>query len=386
MPTNLPPEALAAQQKYQDAQSLPEKIQALQEYIAKIPKHKGTEKLLALLKSKLAKLREELNKQRKVKKSSGISMNVKKEGAGQLILVGLPNVGKSSLLNKLTSANAKVADYPFTTKMPEIGMLNYEGVLIQTVEAPAIFPNMSSSTTGRQILTLIRNADIIGLVIDLSMDPNIQMKTILNELKSNGILLNVTKPPIKVEKTGSGGIQVFGADLCDGSVEDIKDILRENGLINAVVNIYGKISLQQIAEVLDESIVYRPAFIIANKGDLEGSSYNFNKLTENYGTIYKIIAASAKLNKGLDKIAEEAFRKLRVIRIYTRDSEGKTSKTPIILPENSTVEDVTERLPPHLLKKFKYAKIFGPSAKFDGEKVGLDHVLKDKDIIQIFTK
>ncbi|MHA1238659.1 MAG: GTPase [Candidatus Odinarchaeia archaeon] len=313
-------------------------------------------------------------------------MNVKKEGAGQVVLVGLTNSGKSSILSRITSANVKIADYPFTTKKPEVGMLNYGGAMIQIVEAPAVFPQMSSSTVGRQILTLIRNADVLILVIDLSVDPKMQLETILSELNENGIKLNIAKPPIKIEKTGSGGIQIFGENLCEASRQDIVDVLKENGISNAVVTIKGNVSLEDIAEVLDESIVYKPSFIVGNKGDLHGSVLNFKNLIKKYGKRFKIIPVSCKLNKGFEDVTEEAFKSLKVIRIYTKEPEGEIAKKPMILPEGATVEMVAKRLHSRFLKKFKYAKIFGPSAKFDGEKVGLEHVLMDKDIVQIFTE
>ncbi len=385
MPTNLPPEAQVAEEKYNEATTLPEKIKALQDFISKIPKHKGTEKLLSVLKTRLAKLKNELENSKKVKRGSGRKTNIPKEGAAQVVLIGLTNTGKSSLLHALTGVDVKIADYPFTTKEPELGMLNYEGVLIQLVEVPAIFNGLSNSTIGPTIFSIIRNADAILILIDLTENPYEQWNTIINELDKNSIKINKTPPAVKIKKTGSGGINFIGLQYFKGCKEDLIELLKESGIYNATVHFNDYVTLTDFAEVLDERIVYRPAIIVATKGDLDGSAYNYEALKNHLRGLAEIIPVSVNKNIGLELLKNKVFTMLNIIRVYTKDAENGVSPKPLVLKKGATVRDVAKRLSVKFLKEFKYAKIFGPSAKFPGEKVGLDHELADKDVVQIFT-
>ncbi len=385
MPTNLPPEAQVAEEKYTKATTLPEKIKALQEFISKIPKHKGTEKLLSVLKTRLAKLKNELENSKKIKKSSSRKTNIPKEGAAQIVLIGLTNTGKSTLLHALTGADAKIADYPFTTKEPELGMLNYEGVPIQLIELPAIFNGLTNSATGPTIISIIRNSDAIIILIDLSENPYEQWNTIISELDKNSIKINKTPPAVKIKKTGSGGLNFIGLQYFKGSKEDLIELLREACVHNATVHFHDYVTLTDFSEVLDERVVYRPAIIVASKGDLEGSATNYELLKKHLAGVAEIVPISVNKNIGLELLKNKIFTALNIIRIYTKDSDNEVASKPLVLKKGSTVRDVARRLSVKFIKEFKYAKIFGPSAKFPGEKVGLEHELADKDIVQIFT-
>ncbi|MHA1409174.1 MAG: TGS domain-containing protein, partial [Candidatus Odinarchaeia archaeon] len=279
----------------------------------------------------------------------------------------------------------KIGDYPFTTKEPEVGMMNFEGVLIQIVEAPALFENATNSSSGPAVFSVIRNADAIVIVVDLLHDPLNQLKIIYNELDKNGIKINSSPPNVKIKKTGSGGLQFFGLHYLVGEKDDLIEILKEAGISNATIHFYSKTTLTEFAEALDERIVYRPAIIIANKGDAAGSSENF-KILSNAITTAKIVPISIKKNVGLDFLKKSIFEILHLIRIYTKESDGTVSKKPLVIKEGSTVSEVAKRLHNKFIKKFKFAKIYGKSAKFPGEKVGLDHKLMDKDIVQIFIQ
>ncbi|MEM3586940.1 MAG: GTPase, partial [Candidatus Jordarchaeaceae archaeon] len=210
MPINLNPEAQVALRKLEEAETKEEKIAAIQELLQCMNKHKGTEKFENQLKKRLAKLKAELEKERLRKATAPSVFSVKKQGAGQVILVGLTNTGKSALLNYLTGTKARVDDYPFKTTRPEVGILDYNSVPIQIVEVPALFEGFGSSENGPQVLSTIRNADSIVLVIDLSQDVLEQVKILLRELESAGILLNLNPPPVEIKRTGSGGIQLRG--------------------------------------------------------------------------------------------------------------------------------------------------------------------------------
>ncbi|MFB0560617.1 MAG: GTPase [Candidatus Lokiarchaeia archaeon] len=385
MPINLNPEAQVALRKLEEAETKEEKIAAIQELLQRMDKHKGTENFVNQLKKRLAKLRAELERE-KLRKSGGAPVfSIKKQGAGQVILVGLTNTGKSTILNYLTGAKAKMGDYPFTTTRPEVGILDFNSVPIQIVEAPALFDGCSGSENGPQILSTIRNADSIVLVIDLSQDALEQVRILLDELESARILLSLVPPPVEVEKTGSGGIQIMGTQFFDGSPEEITNFLNRRHIVNAVVRIWNKISLDDLDLALDISVVYKDALIVATKGDLPGSSRNYKKLQNNYGQRFEIYPVSLFKGKGIEAFKKGVFNSLGVIRLYTREPGNIISDKPLILGKGASVEALAKRLHTRFIKNFKYARVYGKSVKHEGERVGLDHVLTDNDIVQFYT-
>lgn len=384
LPINLNPEAQVALKKLEEAETKEAKVAAIQELLQCMNKHKGTEKFENQLKKRLAKLKAELEKEKLRKSGISSVFSVKKQGAGQVILVGLTNTGKSALLNHLTGAKARVDDYPFKTTRPEVGILNYDSVPIQIVEAPALFEDFSNSENGPQVLSLIRNADSLVLVIDLSQDVLRQVNILLRELESAGILLNLSPPPVEVKRTGSGGIQLRGAQFFDGSPEEIIDFLKKKRMVNALVRIWGKVSLNDIELAMDSGTLYKKAIIVATKGDLFGSSDNYQKLLTAYGQRFDIYPISILKEKGIEEFKEGIFKSLNVIRIYTREPGNTVSDKPLVIKKGATVEDVAKRLHSRFIKNFKYARIYGKSVKFDGERVGLDHVVEDNDVVQFY--
>ncbi len=194
MPANLTPQYLEAEARFKQAKALPEKVKALEEMMAVIPKHKGTEHLRGQLKSRMAKLRQELQKRPTLAKADFI-YNVKREGAGQIVLLGLPNSGKSCLLSQITHANSEVADYPFTTQKPIPGMMDFENVQIQLVDTPPI--QLDHLEPG--FSNLVRNADGLVLVLDLTEDPIFQAEVLLEELKQMKVTL-VGREPVPPEE------------------------------------------------------------------------------------------------------------------------------------------------------------------------------------------
>jgi ribosome-interacting GTPase 1 len=387
MPTNLPPQAQVAKEKYEQATSLPEKIRTLQEYLSLIPDHKGTEKLRAMLKSKLSKLKAESEEARLRKKGTGAQFYLKKEGDAQVVLAGLLNSGKSSLLAALTSAKPKIG---IPTKKLTPGMINYEGVQIQIVEAPAIFEGASKSGIGRQALGAVRNADLVILVIDLMRDPLEQINLILKEFEYTGIKLNETPPPIEIKKTGLGGIQIIGDVHLENEKQDVVQLLFDQGIHNAVVTITGNIKLEDIAEALDRSVTYMRGLIVCTKGDEKGSAENFDRLKNSpLGRQFPIIVPTSVMNedgmKNVTILPTTLFQQLNLIRVYTKDEKG-VAKRPMVLSKGVTVEDLTKMLHRHFFQHFKYAKIWGTSVKHPGSSVGLTHVLADGDIISVYTK
>lgn len=182
MPANLPPQYHEAEKSYREAKSIPEKIRALETMLAIMPKHKGTDKLRADLRRRMSRLSEELETKYVIGKK-GLSYQVKREGAGQAVLLGLPNVGKSQLLAAITNATPDVADYPFTTKTPIPGMMGFENIQIQIVDIPPITNHESQPW----LVNLLRSADIFLILVDLGAEPLNQVETVLQELNKLNI-------------------------------------------------------------------------------------------------------------------------------------------------------------------------------------------------------
>jgi len=289
--SNIGPEANAAYEKYLDATSIDEKIKKLEEFLSLVPKHKATEKIVALNKSRLSKLKRQQEEQKQRLKSTGKKspFSIKKEGI-QVICISdyhTPGVGKTSLLNYMTgAAKDKISKF---TAIPEIGIFSYKKIRYQIVDMPSIMENASKGIgNGKEILSQLRSCDLICLCFDLTRDVNEQMKLLLNELSSADIKINEPPPPITIEKTGANKVQVFYLTKEAKEIEDlitftekVKELVNANGIRNAIVKIHGNITLDHIVDALTPSMVYKKAIIIATKGDLPHTENEFDKLKLN---------------------------------------------------------------------------------------------------------
>ena len=381
MPTNLPPEYFKAEEKYANARTIEEKIIATQELIRVAPKHKGAERLLKTLKTRLAKLRQELRKQRTRRVGSGPSFAVKKEGAAQVALLGMPNSGRSTLLRMLTGAQPEVAPYPFTTREPVPGMMHFEDVQVQLVEVPAIVEGSNIGRgLGAQPLSVARNADTIVLTIDLSADPMKQVEALIGELESAGVKLNKSPPKISITRRETGGIEIQGAELFEGGEAELKRILQEHRIHNADVDIGEPITAEEIEEALDESIVYRRSVIIATKGDAAGATHKLAQLKFAYGGMFPIFLA--KREGSPEELKRQIFGNLDVIRIYTKRPDEEPAKRPLVLCRGSTVADIARAVHKDFAHDLKFARVWG-SARFPGQQVPRSYVLRDKDVVEL---
>ncbi len=393
MPTNLPAEAKAKWVKYLEARTPEEKLKALQEFLSSVPKHKGTENLRAWVRKKIAELKEEIE-ERKARRTGkgGISFFVEKEGAAQVVLISMPNSGKSSLLKALTNAKPAVSPLPFTTKLPIPGMLKYEDIQFQLVEAPSIIEGASKGSIwwGSRVLGMARNADAIALVIDLSNDPIYQIKVLVRELEEAGILIKRPKGYVKILKSKAiHGIKVIMYGRLEGATaDDVKKLLESYRIYNAEVKIFGEVTLDDVEKAVFENVTYKPSLLILNKVDLVSKDVIkrvMDYLKETLPDI-KYVFTSATKGIGITEIAPKIFEVANIIRVYTKEPNSpKPSPEPLILPKGSTVEDAIRKIREEFLKHFKYARIWGPSAKYPGERVGLNHVLADGDIIEVRT-
>jgi len=393
MVTNLPAEARAKWVKVMEAKTPEEKLEALKEFLSAIPKHKGTENLVRQVKRQMAILRREVEERRRSKKSGrGPKFFVEKEGAAQVITLGLANSGKSTLIAALTNARPLVSNIPYTTQKPVVGMMPYEDIQFQLIEAPAIIEGASEGAAwGLKTIGLARNADAIIILLDASDNPISQLKLILRELNNAKLLITKPKGRVEIERRSSGGIQVLVMGrLVNATLDDVRLLLNSYRIYHALVKIYGEVSLDDIEDAIYESVIYKPTVIVLNKVDLidEASLKSIiNQIKSIVGDDVPVLTVSAKTGAGLKELGKVLFKITGIIRIYTKQpNEDKPSNRPLILKEGATVFDVAKAIHSILYKKFKYAKIWGPSAKYPGERVGGDHVVKDGDIVEIHTK
>ena len=291
--------------------------------LAIMPKHKGTDKLHAELRRKIAKLSQEAEKKYATARRGGFY--IRREGAGQVILVGPTNVGKSQLLAAVTEASPEIAAYPFTTQTPIPGMMKFENIQIQLFDTPPI-----GHRNARTLLAnTLRGADLIAIVVDLSIESVSQVENSLQELKETRI-------------------------------EPMTDNVKE-----ATLGSYQKKIL-----------------LIGNKYDMEGSTGNWKRLDSQYGTLFPMISVSAREGIGLEKLKEAIYQALGIFRVYTKTPGGKADLTePVILKRGSTVKDAAESIHKDFKDKLKYAVVWG-SGKYDGQRVSREHMLQDGDIVE----
>lgn len=391
MPTNLPAEAKHKWAEVSEAKNPQRKLQLLQEFLSLVPKHKGTAKLRAQVKKQMATLRREIEeKKRKRAGRGGPKFFIEKEGAAQLALIGLTNVGKSSLLAATTNAKVEVSPAPYTTREPTPGMLVYKDIQFQIVEAPALMKGSAEGKAwGLQTLALARNADGLILMVDLSQNPVEQLSLILNELGKARIFTSEPRARIEIERKfmGAGLRIILTGKLVDCTMRDVKDLLKSYRVRDAVVRIRGEATLDDVEEAIFGSATYKPSVIVANKSDLEGSTKNL-KLLENYtkGEL-PIVMISCKTRQGLETLGEVLFKTLGIIRVYTKEPEKREfSKKPFILKKGATVHDLARSIHSDFGEKFSYAKVWSKRLVFSPQKVGPTFTLEDGDVVEIHVR
>ena len=313
MPANLPPQYFDAEKIFRLAKSPAEKIVALEEMLAIMPKHKGTDHLRAELRSRIAKLTQQAGKKSGARRASLI---IEKEWAAQMAVVGLPNAGKSQFVSCTTNASPTVAEYPFTTSQVTPGMMKFENIQIQLVDTPPLVPQAIEFW----LPPILRRADALLLIVDLSDAPMTQVEELITRLKE-----------MRME-IGEGGTK---------------------------------------------------ALIIGNKLDLNKARENYKALKKKYEGKLPVIAISAKEGIGLEELRLEIYGVLNIIRVYTKVPGQKAGFTdPIILSKGSTLEDAAVAVHKDFHSKLKYARIWG-SGKYDGVRVKRDHILQDGDMIEL---
>jgi len=392
MPTNLPSEARHKWNEVSMARDPATKLRLMQEFLSLVPKHKGTAKLCAQVKRQMAILRREIEEKKRRKAGrGGPKFFIEKEGAAQIVVLGPTKVGRSSFLASLTNAKVEVSDYPFTTREPVPGMMNFQDVQFQIVEAPALVEGSADGESwGLQTLALARNADGLILMVDLSHEPRKQLELILNELDKARIVTQKPKAQVNIERKHMGfGLRIICVGkLVDCTFKEVENLLKGYRIRDAIVKIQGEASLDDVEDAIFESTAYRPALVVANKADL---AVDFRKqLLELKGFVkdkLKVIPISCKTRLNLDKIGEEIFKMLDIIRVYTKEPSEKTpSPKPFILKKNSTVLDLAKQIHSDFVEKFIFARVWSKRLAFSPQKVGLNFKLDDGDIVEIHAR
>ena len=365
-----------------DISAIEKQIKEIEDEIFNTQKNKSTEHHIGKLKAKLAKFRSEIEK-RKSAGAKGKGFAIKKSGDATVGLIGFPSIGKSTLMNCLTDAKSRVGDYEFTTLDVIPGMMKYKGANIQILDLPGLISGASKGKgRGKEILSVIRNVDLILFMIDAQNKEHLSL--MVNELHKAGIRLNQNKPDVIIKKTGQGGINVTTTVKLSHIDETMVNSIASEYVINADVIVREDINDDQLIDIFIQNRIYVPAIVIINKTDLISEEELDFKIKEIWQNGWRVIGISALDNIGLNKLQDMIFSELRFIRIYMKPTGKMTDfNEPLILKQRNTVEDACKKLHRDFKDKFRYASVSGPSAKHDVQKVGLDHVLKDEDILTI---
>jgi len=389
LPTNLTAEAKAKWNKAQQARTAREKILALQEFLSAIPKHKGNERLRAQTKRKIALLKVEV--QAKHRRGTGrvAERTVQKAGAAQIAIVGLTKVGRSSLLAAVTAARPAVAAYPYTTKENVPGMLRFEDLKFQLVEVPALVPAEDRRFVFQEdSADLIRTCDGLILLVDLSADPVEQLEQIIAELRRCQVSTTRLESNVSISKTSGGGIQLVTAGRLTGCTrEQVDSLLRSYAIPNALVRTTGNVSLDDIEDaILETSLVCKPTILVANKGDLPNGSENSRRLMDRIGSEMPMLVTSCHTGLGLSELGKKLFDTLDIVRVYTKEPNARApSPEPFVVKRGTTVGDLSRQIHSAIFRQFRYARVWGKSVSYAGERVGIDHVFIDGDTVEIHT-
>lgn len=393
MVTNLPAEAKAAWAKVMEAKTPEEKLRALQEFLSKVPKHKGTENLVRWVRRRIAQLRREIELKKMKERSirgggGGRRILIEKEGDVQLVVSGPPMSGKSTLLKCLTNAKVEPDDVPYSDVEPVPGMFIEDEIYYQLVKAPSI--NLEDYDSDMNILnaTLMRSADGVILVLDVSCtspDPLAQYSRILEIMKSHGVYLSKPRALVHVERRHIPGIQIIGK-LVNASAEDVRRLLLDYGIQGAVIQIEGEATLEDIEDAIFREYVYRPCIVILNKIDLVDEEYVKYLIDEfNRRNVPVLPASLIRCKIDRKELSEKILKTLDLIRIYTKEPGADTYSTkPFIIRRGATVGDLAKRIHSYLYEHFKYARVWKKEQYPNMvKKVGINYQLQDGDIVEI---
>jgi len=326
MPANLSPDYYEAEKHYKEARTDEERIEALQEMLAVIPKHKGTDKMQADLKHRISKLKEESQKKKGAVKQKSMFF-IESEGAAQLLIIGPPNTGKSSLVATLTNASPEISPFSHTTHKPTPGMAMFENVQFQLIDTPP----MTEEYVDPQMIDMIRRSDILVILLDITSDLIGQYEYIVSELAANRIFPE-------------------GTDLEEG---------------------------------VKRPAMFKKIIVLVNKVDARSQIEDFNTFTELVDLKTPTIPISILNNINLNTFLKTVFDLSRIIRVYSKyPGREPDLNEPFVIPRDSTLEDLAGKIHKDFLTKLKFARVWGKSAH-SGQMIQRDHVLQDGDIVEL---
>ena len=367
--------------------SIDEDIKQIEDEIRRTPYNKATSHHIGRLKAKLARLRE-----RKLAKATatatgkgtGTGFDIKRAGDATVAMVGFPSVGKSTLLNRLTNANAEVASYDFTTLRVIPGTLHYKGTRIQILDVPGLIQGASYGRgRGKEVISALRNADLILFILDITNNAVKQHEILARELYNSGIRINSRPPNVSIHKLSRGGIRIESTVEVD---EDfIRAVLAEYRIHNAEVIIRERepITPEEFIDAVIGNRKYLDAITVINKIDL-AEPLMLGNIRRRYPDAVLI---SAEGNINLEALKERIYSALGFIQIYMKPQGAPPDMhNPLVLRRYSTVADACAAIHRDFLAKFRYAQIWGRSVKYAGQRVGLTHVLADGDVVSIVLR
>jgi small GTP-binding protein len=361
--------------------AIEEDIKAIEEEISKTKYNKATEGHIGRLKSKVAHLRDEVQK-RASAKTGGEGFSVKKSGDASVVLVGYPSVGKSTLLNSLTGTESAVAAYEFTTLDVVPGAMEYKGAKIQVLDLPGLVRGAASGRgRGKEVIAVIRNADLAVILLDVFQ--LVHYDVLVQELNEAGIRINSRPPDITIKKKARGGVNITSTVDLSLDEDTVKAVLGEYRIHNANVLIREDISIDQLIDAILGNRKYLPAMVVINKIDL-ADEYAIRKCKERFPDAL-FISADKKVH--IEELKDRFFEKLGFIRIYMKP-QGKAAdlEEAMIIRYGATIGDICDKLHRDFRKRFRYAQIWGSSAKHEGQRAGLDHTMNDNDILTLVLR
>lgn len=366
--------------------TIDEQIAELEKEIANTKKNKATEAHIGKIKAKIAKLALEKEKRIESARAGGGTKGfyVKKAGNATVALVGFPSVGKSTLLNQLTGAKSEVGAYHFTTLDVVPGVMEYNHAKIQILDMPGLIKDASRGKgRGREVIAAARSADVILLVVDIF---NPDMSVLMKELYNSAIRLNQYAPDVNITTSQQGGILVKPTlRLTKISVETIKDMVAAYGHLNCTVVVREDIDVEQMLDVLAGNRVYIKAVMAINKCDLAKPGQL--EAVQQMHSKYYSVGVSAATGLHMDELKQAIYDTIDMIRVYLKpQGQEADMDIPLIVKRGNTVGDVCELIHRDFKNSFRYAMIWGDSAKFPGQTVGMDHVVADKDVLCIIVR
>ncbi|KAL0640440.1 Ribosome-interacting GTPase 2 [Maublancomyces gigas] len=364
-----------------------EKIKEIEEEMRRTQKNKATEYHLGLLKGKLARLRAQLLEPAPgAGAGAGTGFDVSKSGDARIALVGFPSVGKSTLLSKITKTKSEVAAYSFTTLTAIPGVLEYGGAEIQILDLPGIIEGAAEGKgRGRQVISAAKTSDLIMMVLDATKKAE-QRALLETELEAVGIRLNRNPPNIYLKPKKAGGMKINFMNTPKNLDERmIYNILRDYKMLNCEVLVRDE-NEATVDDFIDVIMAAHRKYIkclyVYNKIDCISMEFLDQLAHEDH-----TVVMSCELDLGINDVVDRAWKELNLMRIYTkRKGVEPNFSEALIVRQDSTVEDVCDQVHRTLKESFKYALVWGASARHVPQRVGLGHVVADEDVITIVTK